>query len=1059
MPDDDREESAAHAATVAGDTVAAPAAARVGGLAWSPGSHSATHFIRGRELARGGMGRVVVADDRHLERTVALKLLQRVSPGLRARFEREANITARLAHPAIVPIYDAGELEDGEPFYAMKLVEGMPLDEAIAKAQGLPARLALLASGMAVCEALAYAHSKHIIHRDLKPANVLVGKFGETVVIDWGLAKDLRATAVDPVAARSPSDATLPDDAGHPGDATVEGQVMGTPSYMPPEQATGVGVDERADVYALGALLYHVVAGRPPYLGRTAGEILAALEAGPPPALATVEPAVPDDLASIIGKAMARTPAARYPTAGALADELRRFIDGRLVATHRYSGAELLRRWVRRHRTAVAVGGVALGVLAVGAVISVRQIVARDRVVERELAESQLEQGRQLLVADHPGQAAPYLAAALAELPDDPVARRLAAIALRETPRRIANMPGTSVAFRADGRELAVGQHDGSIVIVDPGTGAALRTLAAPRDHGGDIAELAYAPDGAGLAVATSSGAYLCDAGSGAAVAIAGAGPATGVRFLPGGDRLVVTFASMITIVRRDGVAVASDGHVHAPLGLATSADGAYLAALSAGGVIEWRTADLSRVMELPASAVPRYALAFDHGQLITAGADGVQRWAAADRPTTLLPDQVVTLLPLDERTLLADEAFVDTGTGTDAVRRFASDPIQAAALVDRTHVLTGGYDHTLRLWDLERTAHPLVVLDADSATALLVVDPTGTHAVSRGKAPDARVELWSVARPRTASRVAVVGSRVDRIVANHGDRLAVHASDGTAQGTKLVSSTLELVASVEGWPLGFHPGADELVTDIDGRLGLYSARTGAHLRDITDAAKLWHVAFSPSGRAIATSSTQHVSLRDAAWTVVATFDTPGELPGITALAVDDRERVVTGHEDGTVRIWNARTGAVLTTIAAHAAHVTDVQLRGDELVTASWDLSTRRWAFPSGEGRGILERFDRLVDDAGISPDGQLLVAADGAAEVKLWDGAQGRLIEEIPTMESLTCVEFIDDEHVVAGGAHGRLEVFELTARTREPAEAARLLRAAPRWQLVNGRAVERP
>src|SRR5580704_1635450 len=253
----------------------------------APSGGTSTNFVPERELARGGMGRVVIAKDRRLDRTVALKLLARDSPGLRARFEREAAITAQLAHPAIVPIYETGELGDGEPFYAMKLVEGTPLDATIANAGTLRDRLALLPRAMAVCEALAYAHSKHVIHRDLKPANVLVGSFGETVVIDWGLAKDLtqpstrESVSLVPIVGNS--------------DVTIDGEVVGTPSYMPPEQASGGIVDERADVYALGALLYHVVAGRPPYRGRNAGEILAAVEAGPPAPIAELEPDVPDD--------------------------------------------------------------------------------------------------------------------------------------------------------------------------------------------------------------------------------------------------------------------------------------------------------------------------------------------------------------------------------------------------------------------------------------------------------------------------------------------------------------------------------------------------------------------------------------------------------------------------------------------------------------------------------------------------------------------------------------------------------------------------------------------
>jgi serine/threonine protein kinase len=173
------------------------------------------------EHARGGLGRIVRARDRRLDRLVAIKELTRQGPSARARFEREARITARLAHPAIVPIYEAGRWPSGEPFYAMKLLTGRTLREVIDDARDLDARLGLLPHVLAVAQAVAYAHSQRVIHRDLKPANVLVGAFGETVVIDWGLARELDA----------------PDG--------ETGGVMGTPAYMPPEQAAGASVDER----------------------------------------------------------------------------------------------------------------------------------------------------------------------------------------------------------------------------------------------------------------------------------------------------------------------------------------------------------------------------------------------------------------------------------------------------------------------------------------------------------------------------------------------------------------------------------------------------------------------------------------------------------------------------------------------------------------------------------------------------------------------------------------------------------------------------------------------
>jgi serine/threonine protein kinase len=210
----------------------------------------------------------------------------------------------------------------------MKFISGKSsLRDVIAAAGTLDERLGLLPNVIALAEAMAYAHSLGIIHRDLKPANVLVGAFGETVVIDWGLAKDLNAPDEWGAAGAGTSASTsgaVP--------LTVIGAVMGTPSYMPPEQASGEPVDQRADVYAVGAMLYEVLAGVPPYHGGTADVVNR-----PPTPVEAVQPGAPPDLAAIVRKAMARRPEDRYPSAGELAKDLRHFQTGRAVSARRYS--------------------------------------------------------------------------------------------------------------------------------------------------------------------------------------------------------------------------------------------------------------------------------------------------------------------------------------------------------------------------------------------------------------------------------------------------------------------------------------------------------------------------------------------------------------------------------------------------------------------------------------------------------------------------------------------------------------------------------------------------
>jgi WD40 repeat protein len=323
------------------------------------------------EHGRGGLGKVTRAHDRELGRDVAIKeLLARTNLG-ELRFLREALITARLEHPGIVPVHEAGRWPDGTPFYAMKLVAGRPLRELIAESTD---RLGLLHHVIAVADAMAYAHERNIIHRDLKPANVIVGEFGETVVIDWGLAKDLSERD-------HASPAGGPFRANPASDLTQAGSILGTPAYMAPEQERGEHVDHRADVFALGNMLWELCAVEqpPPELGWQRRRALRR---------AGIDP----DLIAIIDKAIDRDPARRYPTARPLAADLKAFKAGARIAARTYSLTALLAHWTRRHRAAaLSVVAAAIAVIA-GVAIYVRDVSRErgraDRALER-VAEAQ----------------------------------------------------------------------------------------------------------------------------------------------------------------------------------------------------------------------------------------------------------------------------------------------------------------------------------------------------------------------------------------------------------------------------------------------------------------------------------------------------------------------------------------------------------------------------------------------------------------------------------------------------------------------------------------------
>jgi eukaryotic-like serine/threonine-protein kinase len=290
----------------------------------APDLEGTRYELRGR-LGRGGMGTVWRAFDRELGREVALKVMNgpEPRPGAEARLRTEAQVLARLEHPGLVPVHDLGTLPDGRVFYAMKLVRGRRLDEHVRELRALPARLRLFER---VCEAVAFAHAQGVIHRDLKPQNVMVGPFGEVLVLDWGVAKVLGAPDGGAAAADPPRPAADPIEAET---LTAAGTVLGTPGYMAPEQARGeTAVGAAADVYALGALLSFLVGDAPPRA-----------------------------LAAMVARARAPRPDDRYASVTGLQDDVSRYLSGLPVTAYAERPLETARRLGRKYRTAIVLVG------------------------------------------------------------------------------------------------------------------------------------------------------------------------------------------------------------------------------------------------------------------------------------------------------------------------------------------------------------------------------------------------------------------------------------------------------------------------------------------------------------------------------------------------------------------------------------------------------------------------------------------------------------------------------------------------------------------------------
>jgi len=350
-------------------------------------SSAGTRFRILRPHAKGGLGEVFVANDQELDREVALKQIQDKHADRldsRARFVLEAKVTGGLEHPGVVPVYGMGEYPDGRPFYAMRFIRGTSLRDAVDRFHDADANRdpgagtlelrELLGRFIAVCYAMAYAHSRGVLHRDLKPANIMLGKYGETLVVDWGLAKPagcVEDTAVEEAPLQASTGATT---------ETVAGSAIGTPQFMSPEQAAGRLdlLSSASDIYSLGATLYVLLTGKLPFADTEVGKVLQKVQRGEFPRPRLVRREVPAALEAICLKAMALKPQDRYASSKAMADDLEHWLADEPVSVHQEPVVARLARWARRHRPLVA-GAAALMLTAVVALTLSTVLISREQ--------------------------------------------------------------------------------------------------------------------------------------------------------------------------------------------------------------------------------------------------------------------------------------------------------------------------------------------------------------------------------------------------------------------------------------------------------------------------------------------------------------------------------------------------------------------------------------------------------------------------------------------------------------------------------------------------------
>jgi WD40 repeat protein len=1041
------------------------------------------------EHARGGLGRVWIARDLRFGRRVAIKELLMPTRRAVARFVREATVTAQLQHPSIIPVYDAGRWATGELFYAMKLISGRSLREMVEEAKTLDERLGLLPHILAVADAMAYAHIHRIIHRDIKPSNIMIGAFGETMVIDWGLAKDLSGPAQpgeQPWEDESEEEVAVSGEAG----LTIAGAVLGTPQYMPPEQACGEAVDERADVYAIGALLFTLMVGKAPYAGTTAEEILTKVKQAEPSLFKALPPGVPRDLEAILRKAMAPRPWNRYPTAQALADDLRRFLQGQLVNAHEYSRLTLLWRWLARHRAVALFAALLAGVSA----YSVRRIVQERQVALDRSNALVLVQARTALDRD-PTQTLAWLKTLPVGAVDEGTVRNLTLDALdRGVARHVFRKGEGRLTFSAaspDGRWLAIADGH-SPLLWDMKDSRVTATLPLQQE----IARMTFSPDGRLLALTgwESTPLRLWDRTTGVTRELPGGpGVMNHVLFSSDGRRLAASRSgSEVELFELPSgerrvfgdhthhgwldVRLSPDGRVLAYAGpegkihlvevendtrrvlhgaeeiqtLEFSPDGRTLAAGATHGTL--RLWDLerqsSRLLHQYTHGVSCLQFSGDGHHLLSSSGDGtVQLWNVDTGTGRILGEHTggATWAALSSDGQIVASAGNDslvrlwflTSGDLRILRGHTGPVVRVHFLGDGQHLMSVSLDRTTRIWQLPTA--PAQILHARNWIGEVAFSPDG-HYLAAGDY-DGLVWRWdrgtgeAVAWPGHRSSVlGMAFSRNSQVVASASDDGTVRLWEVASGKSRVLTGHTSGVRKVV-----FTPDGQRLASaGRDGALWLWEVGTGQGRMLPGHQGETRSLSFSPNGQWLASTGGDGLVLL----TEVSTGRSRplrGHGQSVRYVSFSHSGRwLASGGTDGIVQLWDIKTGQ---------ARLLNQQRRGIRDVIFSPD---DRWVAAAGEDKAVLlcelasstcrplaghtERISKLD----FSPDGRLLASAGQDRTVRLWDVKNGLIAGLHHHDEAVDQVVFSPDGHRLASaGEDWTARLFSIPAVPEAPLE----------------------